>query len=54
MKNATGTSMLAQENQAIKRQKLDAGRSRQVTFSSVICVDSHLEASLLSFGEDYF
>ncbi|KAL6218319.1 hypothetical protein ACLB2K_011533 [Fragaria x ananassa] len=30
VKNATGTSMLAQENQAIKRQKLDAGRSRQI------------------------
>ncbi|XP_050381912.1 protein TPX2 [Argentina anserina] len=30
VKNATGTSMLAQENQAIKRQKLDGGRSRQI------------------------
>ncbi|XP_004305425.1 PREDICTED: protein TPX2-like [Fragaria vesca subsp. vesca] len=30
VKKATGTSLLAQENQAIKRQKLDAGRSRQI------------------------
>ncbi|KAL6199616.1 hypothetical protein ACLB2K_029400 [Fragaria x ananassa] len=30
VKNATGTSMLARENQAIKRLKLDAGRSRQI------------------------
>ncbi|KAH0983383.1 hypothetical protein GBA52_010560 [Prunus armeniaca] len=29
VKNATGTPNLAQENQAIKRQKLDGGRSRQ-------------------------
>lgn len=31
MKNTTGTSSVAQENQAIKRQKLDGGLSRQVT-----------------------
>ncbi|CAL8136258.1 unnamed protein product [Prunus armeniaca] len=30
VKNATGTPNLAQENQAIKRQKLDGGRSRQI------------------------
>ncbi|KAL6218315.1 hypothetical protein ACLB2K_011529 [Fragaria x ananassa] len=30
MKNASGTSMLAQENQAIKWEKLDVGRSRQI------------------------
>ncbi|PRQ49945.1 putative TPX2 central domain-containing protein [Rosa chinensis] len=30
VKNTTGTPMLAQENQAIKRQKLDGGRSRQI------------------------
>lgn len=36
MKNATGTPNLAQENQAIKRQKLEGGRSREVTFTSVI------------------
>ncbi|KAM1717965.1 hypothetical protein ACFX11_025736 [Malus domestica] len=29
-KNATGTPNLGQENQAIKRQKLDEGRSRQI------------------------
>lgn len=39
MKNATGTPNLAQENQAIKRQKLEGGRSREVTFTSVICVE---------------
>ncbi|KAJ0052364.1 hypothetical protein Pint_02297 [Pistacia integerrima] len=31
-KNVAGTPSLALENQAIKRQKLDSGRSRQVTF----------------------
>ncbi|VVA28483.1 PREDICTED: TPX2 [Prunus dulcis] len=30
VKNATGTPNLAQENQAIKRQKLDGGRSRHI------------------------
>nr|XP_011458425.1 PREDICTED: protein TPX2-like isoform X3 [Fragaria vesca subsp. vesca] len=30
VKNASGTSMLAQENQAIKWEKLDVGRSRQI------------------------
>ncbi|XP_021827187.1 protein TPX2 isoform X2 [Prunus avium] len=30
VKNAIGTPNLAQENQAIKRQKLDGGRSRQI------------------------
>lgn len=36
MKNASGTPLLVQENQAIKRQKLDEGRSRQVTFTPVL------------------
>ena len=31
MKKTSGTPSLAQENQAIKRQKLDGGLSRQVT-----------------------
>ncbi|CAN6572928.1 unnamed protein product [Malus baccata var. baccata] len=30
VKNASGTPLLVQENQAIKRQKLDEGRSRQI------------------------
>jgi hypothetical protein len=30
VKNVAGTANLAQENQAIKKQKLDGGRSRQV------------------------
>ena len=30
MKNVAGTTNLAQENQAIKKQKLEGGRSRQV------------------------
>lgn len=30
VKNTAGTPNLAQENQAIKRQKLEGGRSRQV------------------------
>lgn len=32
MKNTTGTPSVAQENQAIKRQKLEGGKSRQVAF----------------------
>lgn len=31
VKDTSGTSFLVQENQAIKRQKLDGGLSRQVT-----------------------
>lgn len=40
MKNETGTPNLAQENQAIKRQKLEGGRSREVTFNSVLTLIS--------------
>lgn len=32
VKSVAGTPHLVQENQAIKRQKLDGGKSRQVTF----------------------
>lgn len=36
MKNTSGTSSLVQENQAIKRQKLDGGLSRQVSSVNIV------------------
>ena len=44
MKSTAGTPHLAQENQAIKRQKLEGGRTRQVTlfFSRLKVVSSFL------------